>query len=92
MQCGSPFLCFGGVRARQIIETRGLSVIDVDFGDAANLDVYTPETVIAVGADLVQSMDIPAFDLQRIDVQIDYENVPRFHAHWRPLSAVGTDG
>ncbi len=39
----------GDVGARHIIETSGLSVIDVDIGDAAHLDVDTPEAVVAAG-------------------------------------------
>jgi molybdenum cofactor cytidylyltransferase len=39
----------GDVGARHIIETAGLSVIDVDIGDAAHLDVDTPEAVLAAG-------------------------------------------
>ncbi|MBB4569878.1 NTP transferase domain-containing protein [Rhizobium leucaenae] len=39
----------GDVGARHIIETAGLPVIDVDIGDAAHLDVDTPDAVIAAG-------------------------------------------
>ncbi|WP_025591254.1 NTP transferase domain-containing protein [Agrobacterium tumefaciens] len=39
----------GDVGARHIIETSGLSVIDVDIGDAAHLDVDTPEAVLTAG-------------------------------------------
>ncbi|WFU10681.1 molybdopterin-binding/glycosyltransferase family 2 protein [Rhizobium sp. CB3090] len=39
----------GDVGARHIIETAGLPVIDVDIGDAAHLDVDTPEAVLAAG-------------------------------------------
>lgn len=39
----------GDVGARHIIESSGLAVIDVDIGDAAHLDVDTPEAVIAAG-------------------------------------------
>ncbi|MFT4180509.1 MAG: molybdopterin-binding/glycosyltransferase family 2 protein [Rhizobium sp.] len=39
----------GDVGARHIIETSGLAVIDVDIGDAAHLDVDTPEAVLAAG-------------------------------------------
>ncbi len=39
----------GDVGARQIIESCGFSVINVDIGDAADLDVDTPEAVIAAG-------------------------------------------
>lgn len=39
----------GDVGARHIIETSGLAVIDVDIGDAAHLDVDTPEAVRAAG-------------------------------------------
>ncbi|NTI22452.1 NTP transferase domain-containing protein [Rhizobium rhizogenes] len=39
----------GDVGARHIIETSGLAVVDVDIGDAAHLDVDTPEAVLAAG-------------------------------------------
>lgn len=39
----------GDVGARHIVETSGLPVIDVDIGDAAHLDVDTPEAIIAAG-------------------------------------------
>jgi molybdenum cofactor cytidylyltransferase len=39
----------GDVGARHIIETSSLPVIDVDIGDAAHLDVDTPEAVLAAG-------------------------------------------
>ncbi|MFS8112398.1 molybdopterin-binding/glycosyltransferase family 2 protein [Rhizobium jaguaris] len=39
----------GDVGARHVIETAGLSVVDVDIGDAAHLDVDTPEAVLAAG-------------------------------------------
>ncbi|UXT84577.1 NTP transferase domain-containing protein [Agrobacterium tumefaciens] len=39
----------GDVGARHIIETSGLPIIDVDIGDAAHLDVDTPEAVEAAG-------------------------------------------
>ncbi len=39
----------GDVGARAIIETSGLPVIDVEIGEAARLDVDTPEAVIAAG-------------------------------------------
>ncbi|MDL2400518.1 molybdopterin-binding/glycosyltransferase family 2 protein [Rhizobium mayense] len=39
----------GDVGARHIIETAGLSVVDVDIGDVAHLDVDTPEAVLAAG-------------------------------------------
>lgn len=39
----------GDIGARSIIETSGLSVIDVEIGAAAQLDVDTPEAVIAAG-------------------------------------------
>jgi len=39
----------GDVGARAIIESSGLSVIDVDIGPAAHLDVDTPEAVTAAG-------------------------------------------
>ncbi|TDR34159.1 molybdenum cofactor cytidylyltransferase [Aquamicrobium defluvii] len=39
----------GDVGARQIIESCGLAVIEVEIGDGAVLDVDTPEAVIAAG-------------------------------------------
>ncbi|MBB5577445.1 MULTISPECIES: NTP transferase domain-containing protein [Rhizobium] len=39
----------GDVGARHIIETAGLPIIDADIGDAAHLDVDTPEAVLAAG-------------------------------------------
>ncbi|NTF42125.1 molybdopterin-guanine dinucleotide biosynthesis protein MobA [Rhizobium sp. AC27/96] len=39
----------GDVGARHIIETSRLPVIDVDIGEAAHLDVDTPEAVVAAG-------------------------------------------
>lgn len=39
----------GDVGARAIIENSGLSVIDVDIGPAAHLDVDTPEAVTSAG-------------------------------------------
>jgi molybdenum cofactor cytidylyltransferase len=39
----------GDVGARHIIETSGLAVVDVDIGDAAHLDVDTPDAVVAAG-------------------------------------------
>lgn len=39
----------GDVGARHIIETSGLPVIDVELGEAAHLDVDTPEAVVAAG-------------------------------------------
>jgi len=39
----------GDVGARQIIETSGVPVVDIDIGDAAHLDVDTPEAVIGAG-------------------------------------------
>ena len=39
----------GDVGARQLIETPGVTVIDLDIGDAARLDVDTPEDVLAAG-------------------------------------------
>lgn len=39
----------GDVGARAIIENSGLSVIDVDIGPAAHLDVDTPQAVTAAG-------------------------------------------
>ncbi|MCA2406799.1 nucleotidyltransferase family protein (plasmid) [Rhizobium leguminosarum bv. viciae 248] len=42
----------GDVGARDIIATSGLPVLDVDVGDAALLDVDTPEQVLAAGGAL----------------------------------------
>ncbi|MFK0163067.1 NTP transferase domain-containing protein [Rhizobium sp. NPDC090279] len=39
----------GDVGARHIIETSGLPVIDVEIGEAAHLDVDTPEAVVSAG-------------------------------------------
>lgn len=39
----------GDVGARHIIETSGLPVVDIDIGEAAHLDVDTPEAVVAAG-------------------------------------------
>jgi len=39
----------GDVGARHIIEASHLPVIDVDIGDAAHLDVDTPDAIIAAG-------------------------------------------
>ncbi|MDI7863296.1 molybdopterin-binding/glycosyltransferase family 2 protein [Rhizobiaceae bacterium n13] len=39
----------GDVGARAIIETCGLPVVDVEIGEAARLDVDTPEAVVAAG-------------------------------------------
>jgi molybdenum cofactor cytidylyltransferase len=39
----------GDIGARAIIETSGLPVVDVDIGDAAHLDVDTPEAVRGAG-------------------------------------------
>ncbi|CUX51663.1 Conserved Hypothetical protein; putative molybdopterin binding protein with a nucleotide-diphospho-sugar transferase domain [Agrobacterium tumefaciens str. CFBP 5621] len=39
----------GDIGARHIIETSGLPIVDVDIGDAAHLDVDTPEAVQAAG-------------------------------------------
>lgn len=39
----------GDVGARHIIEASRLPVIDVDIGDAAHLDVDTPDAIIAAG-------------------------------------------
>jgi len=39
----------GDAGAREIVETCGLPVVDVEIGDAARLDVDTPEAVIAAG-------------------------------------------
>lgn len=44
----------GDIGARHIIETSGLPVIDVDIGDAAHLDVDTPEAVQAAGGVLTR--------------------------------------
>lgn len=42
----------GDVGARQVIETAGLAVVDVDLGEAACLDVDTVEAVRAAGGTL----------------------------------------
>ena len=42
----------GDVGARQIIETAGLDIIDVEIGPAAHLDVDTPEAVVEAGGEL----------------------------------------
>ena len=42
----------GDVGARDIIATSGLPVLDVDIGDAALLDVDTPDEVLAAGGAL----------------------------------------
>jgi len=39
----------GDVGARQVIETCGLPIIDIDLGPAAHLDLDTPEAVLAAG-------------------------------------------
>lgn len=39
----------GDVGARQLMETSGIRIIDLDIGDAARLDVDTPEDVLAAG-------------------------------------------
>ncbi|MBB3398960.1 MULTISPECIES: molybdopterin-binding/glycosyltransferase family 2 protein [unclassified Rhizobium] len=39
----------GDVGARHILETSGVPVADIEIGDAAHLDVDTPEAVIAAG-------------------------------------------
>jgi molybdenum cofactor cytidylyltransferase len=39
----------GDVGARYIIETSEVPIVDVDIGDAAHLDVDTPEAVVAAG-------------------------------------------
>ncbi|WP_412064984.1 NTP transferase domain-containing protein [Rhizobium sp. SYY.PMSO] len=39
----------GDVGARHIIETSGLPVVDIEIGEAAHLDVDTPEAVVAAG-------------------------------------------
>jgi molybdenum cofactor cytidylyltransferase len=39
----------GDVGARHIIEGSGIPIIDVDIGEAAHLDVDTPEAVVAAG-------------------------------------------
>jgi len=44
----------GDIGARHIIETSGLPIIDVDIGDAAHLDVDTPEAVQAAGGVLTR--------------------------------------
>ncbi|MDE1993754.1 MAG: NTP transferase domain-containing protein [Rhizobiaceae bacterium] len=43
----------GDVGARHLIETSGLQVIDVEIGDAAHLDVDTPEAIVAAGGIIV---------------------------------------
>lgn len=42
----------GDVGARAIIENSGLPVIDVEIGEAAHIDVDTPEAVVAAGGTL----------------------------------------
>jgi molybdenum cofactor cytidylyltransferase len=39
----------GDVGARKVIETCGLPIIDVEIGNAAHIDVDTPEVVLAAG-------------------------------------------
>lgn len=39
----------GDVGARHLIQSSGLSVIDVEIGDAAEMDIDTPEAVRAAG-------------------------------------------
>ncbi len=39
----------GDVGARHIVESAGLDVIDVEIGEAAHIDVDTPEAVVAAG-------------------------------------------
>lgn len=39
----------GDVGARHIVESAGLDVVDVELGEAARVDVDTPEAVIAAG-------------------------------------------
>lgn len=39
----------GDVGAKKVIETCGLPIIDVEIGDAAHIDVDTPEAVAAAG-------------------------------------------
>ena len=39
----------GDVGARHIVESAGLEVVDVEIGDAAHVDVDTPEAVMAAG-------------------------------------------
>jgi molybdenum cofactor cytidylyltransferase len=39
----------GDIGARQVIEGCGLPIIDIEIGDAAQLDVDTPEAVLAAG-------------------------------------------
>ncbi|MBN9057396.1 MAG: NTP transferase domain-containing protein, partial [Rhizobiales bacterium] len=39
----------GDVGARHIVESAGLDVVDVEIGDAAHIDVDTPEAVVAAG-------------------------------------------
>lgn len=54
-----PKACFpaireltGDVGARHVINTAGLGIVDIDLGEAASLDVDTPEAVIAAGGTL----------------------------------------
>lgn len=47
--CGAVMGLEGDVGARQVIKTSGLQIIDVDIGEAAHLDVDTPEAVVAAG-------------------------------------------
>ncbi|HEV7437202.1 MAG TPA: molybdopterin-binding/glycosyltransferase family 2 protein [Pseudorhizobium sp.] len=42
----------GDVGARFIVETSGLPLVDVDIGEAAHLDVDTPQAVVAAGGTL----------------------------------------
>ncbi len=39
----------GDIGARPIIEKSGLEIIDIDIGEAAHIDVDTPEAIIAAG-------------------------------------------
>ncbi|MFT4162258.1 NTP transferase domain-containing protein [Shinella sp.] len=39
----------GDVGARHIVESAGLDVVDVEIGEAAHIDVDTPEAVVAAG-------------------------------------------
>ncbi|MCO5729950.1 NTP transferase domain-containing protein [Rhizobium sp. SSA_523] len=49
----------GDVGARHVIETCGLPIIDVEIGEAAHLDVDTPEAVLAAGGILPPMKQVP---------------------------------
>ncbi|WP_377297989.1 NTP transferase domain-containing protein [Rhizobium sp. SGZ-381] len=46
---GELMLLQGDVGARHVIETCGLPIIDVEIGEAAHIDVDTPDAVVAAG-------------------------------------------